>query len=53
MGSSKNLSFPRRRESSGFIQHALGICPCCARDFFFDWIPAFAGMTKLEFLEVT
>jgi hypothetical protein len=38
-------SFRRRPESSGFIQHAFGVCPCYAMDFFFGWIPACAGMT--------
>ena len=42
----KNPSFPRRRESSVFIQCAYGYGLRSAEGIFFDWIPACAGMTQ-------
>jgi len=41
-----------RPESSSFIQLALeGVVLAPQGIFFFDWIPACAGMTKPEFFE--
>jgi hypothetical protein len=49
---STNPSFRRRPESSGFIQLALeGVVLAPQGIFFFDWIPACAGMTKQEFFK--
>ena len=42
----KITSFPLRRESSEFIQKALRVCPCYARNIFYNWIPACTGMTQ-------
>jgi len=41
----KTPSFPRRRESSDFIQNAFRLCPRFGGRFFICWIPACAGMT--------